>query len=292
MLTRLTAIGVVVSASVLTIVAPGVAAADEAAPSTVEQLFVQTARDGTLRPVKGEQETYTLTLRGVAKRVTSFTDRPLRAASMLGVEEFIKYWDGGTFESDPPNAALVIDDAPEGRDTFVVELSDPATKGDTLTYRATLIRDEPTGRLTGFADQVDAKPPKKFGPASLFIDSLPSKLINITVSGVPAGTINGLVFGGFSSPIQSQITQGDVERVIASSDAAALQTTPGQQGTATVEFEARFCVAPGITEVPVKFWSGIPDGTTVQVFFDSSVQEFTGPGTMTIPSDYQLQGCP
>lgn len=298
MLARLGTISAIASLSLLPVIAPTMAAADEATPSneltpsTVELLFVQTARDGTLRPVKGEQDVYTLTLRGVASRVTSFTDRPLRATSPISVEEFLQNWDGGSFETDPPNAALVVDDAPRSRDTFVVELTAPDydAKRDVLRYTATLIRDEPDGRLVGFSEHVDEGPPTKFGGSSLFIDSLPSTTMTIEFSDMPAGSAIALNFVGsaFLEAVTFQPTAGTFERTTYEHKGIVVQAGTGATAAATAV--VRFCVAPGTSVVSVAM--NATGGGSVTIGLGSESKQFTTPGdTLDIPENYQLEGC-
>lgn len=262
------------------------------APNTVEQLFVQTAGAGTLKPVKGEQGVYTLTLRDVPATVTSFTDRPLRVSSNLDTDGFVQLWDGGTFGTDPPNAALVIADAPTSRDTFVFELTKPAydPKTKRLRYTATAIDGAPKGRLAGFAADVDQNPPSRFGRASLFVDSLPSTTMTVTISGVPANGIGGYVVGGFTDTFESSIVQGNVVTIASAANGDVI-VTGDQDGTATVNLTVYFCVNPGQASTDVGL-SGSSAGTTVSfVLGNLTAQTFTGPGTLSVPSEYQLQGC-
>jgi hypothetical protein len=269
--------------------ASATAGADEAG-TTVQQLFVQNATGGSLEPVKGEDDVYTLTLRGVSPTVTSFSDRPVRVASKVDLDEFLQPWDGGSFEDVPPNAALVISNAPQSRDTFIFELAEPELDGRTLTYQATLIESDPSRGLTGFNGHIDLDPPAKFGPASLFVDALPSAEMTVTISGVPAAELGGFIVGGFTETASSQIEQGDVTGVYSARNGALIATAADQQGTATVKLEILFCVPVGQSTANVSL-SGSPAGTTVSFDLGNGEQTFTASGTLQVPAQYQLADC-
>ena len=85
-------------------------------------LFVVTAARGELDQIKGKGVTR-LTLFDPHGDVTSFTDRPARRAGHQKLGSFIRGWNRLGFREVPPNAALVIADAPSSRDVLVVELS-------------------------------------------------------------------------------------------------------------------------------------------------------------------------
>lgn len=113
-------------------------------------LFVQVSESGTF---DGER----LTLQGVSAQTLFFAERPARVAGHLPTAEFLQHWVNGThsFKADPPNASLAFVD--RGVESAVVlELSEPALAGTTLTFRARAL---------------DGTPPASFADASLFIDS-------------------------------------------------------------------------------------------------------------------------
>ncbi|MFN8025466.1 MAG: hypothetical protein U0W40_03620 [Acidimicrobiia bacterium] len=269
------------------------ASADASAPSTVEQLFVQTAGGGTLKSVKGEAGTYTLTLQNVPATVTTFTDRPMRVRSDEATADFVGLWDGGSFADSPPNAALVIDDAPDSSDTFVFTLTAPKydAKAKQLRYTATIVTDSPTGRLAEFADAVDQNPPTKFGRASLFVDALPLTQMTVTISGVPANSVGGYIVAGFTDTFETTVVQGDVPTIVSAANGEMIATAQTQDGTATVKLVVNFCVNPGQATAGVSL-SGSPAGTTVAFDFGTgTVQTLTADGTLNVPSSFQLQGC-
>jgi hypothetical protein len=270
--------------------AAGVARDDAApdAPAVVEQLFVQTARAGTLVPVKGADGTFTLTLRGISVDVVSFTDRPARVAADLPTSEFLDNWDGGAFSDDPPNAALVIDGAPDSKDVFVFELTKPRyDEGSaTVRYKAEEISDGPVGRLAGFADTVDEAAATKFGRASLFVDPLPSTAVTVELSGEPP-FINASFASGFEYSDAEQTVGGDVTEFVTAANAWGLFAGGTVPASGTIN--SFFCVPPGVSTVPL---SVAGSGTVTITFSGEAAQTFgPGDGTMQVPATAQQQGC-
>jgi len=143
------------------------AVAKAASPSL---LFVQQTDGGTLH--RTGAGTYRLTLRGVAPSLTTFTDRPARAAGSESARRFVTRWPGRGFAADPPNAALVMDGAARDRDVVVLTLSHPAyhPRTRTFTYAAHPLRGTPGRALKGFAKRRDSVRELRFGAANLFID--------------------------------------------------------------------------------------------------------------------------
>ncbi len=102
-------------------------------------MFVQTAQSGTLIPVEGMDNLYTLTLMGVAPQTIAFSDRPERIVVQAPMQQFL---DGMCFSCDnPPNAAIEILDADGDEDLAVVELFDPVNDAanQTLQYNASFL---------------------------------------------------------------------------------------------------------------------------------------------------------
>lgn len=141
-------------------------------------LFTETAKGGTLTPVKGTPR-FTLTLHGVARQVVWFSDRPARKSGQIPTGGFARKWAGFGFSADRPNAALTLLDAASDRDTAVLKLGKPRylAKTDTIRYSARIL-DEATGNLSHFESQRDRRVPRRFGTASLFIDDATAPVIN------------------------------------------------------------------------------------------------------------------
>ncbi len=85
-----------------------------------------------------------LVLKGPDRDVLWFTDRPVRKSGRMTMAKFTAAWDDPQFEDDPPNAAVTVALAGDGRDgesarrrvDAVVELSSPRfdAASDTLTF--------------------------------------------------------------------------------------------------------------------------------------------------------------
>jgi hypothetical protein len=88
----------------------------------------------------------------------------------------VRDWRRLGFSRVPPNAALVVDNAPTSRDVAVFELSQPRLAGASLTFRARSLARRPTGVLQRLARRADRLGEAAFGRASLFIDSAPKQL--------------------------------------------------------------------------------------------------------------------
>jgi hypothetical protein len=144
-----------------------------AAPS-ISLLLTQSATRGSLVPdacrCDGRQ---ILTLRGVASQVVWFEDRPERHAGQVPARALARHWNALGFRSDPPNAALSLLDGAAEADTVIVELlGEPRydrARG-TMRYAVRLLP-KASGKLADFAATRDARVPRRFGAASLFIDS-------------------------------------------------------------------------------------------------------------------------
>ena len=137
----------------------------DAPPTTVEEMFVQTASG--IRTDDGS-----MTLLGLTPQTIYFSDRPERIVGHLTTKRFLELWSEGddSFAVDPPNAVLAWgepgEDAP---DEAVVTISDPAVTEDGLRYRIQTLE----GVL-----------PARGGPCVLFIDPLGRPLSPGSVAGV------------------------------------------------------------------------------------------------------------
>jgi hypothetical protein len=143
---------------------------DSATPvaSAGGDLFTQNTHTGTLKPIAGRDDVFTLTLDQPAPDVTVFTDRPVRSASTESLSSFVDQWEQRGFAQDPPNAALVLDQQPDDADTAIFKLADPMYEASSgaVSYTATHVRE---GSAAQQSDE-DIDPPQSFGDAHLFID--------------------------------------------------------------------------------------------------------------------------
>ncbi len=160
-------------------------------------LFVQNATSGTLTPVAGEEDTFTLTLEGISHSTLWFADRPAFAAGNELTQLFIDNWGTGqnSFAASPPNAALDILEGDEDGDVLVAQLSQPAYDEGAarLSYEAKVLS-EVAGELAVFnlrKDEPEAMP-TSFGHASLFIDSSASDVARLlSTKKCPGGDLRG-----------------------------------------------------------------------------------------------------
>ena len=149
-------------------------------------MFVQSAQSGTLIPVEGEDNLYTLTLMGVAPQTIAFSDRPERVVVQAPMQKFL---DGMCFAPDNgPNAALEILEADEEEDLAVVELFDPVydAASQTLQYNVSIL-EMPDLSYAVFNEQADQVLPESFGPAALFIDDCADSYVSCYTADDPVG---------------------------------------------------------------------------------------------------------
>ncbi len=161
------------------------------------ELFVLTAAGGELQRVRGRNRVFKLVLRRPARDVTGFTDRPARRTGQRPLVRFVRRWARLGFAGVPPNAAVVLADAPSNRDVLVVELSRPrlGAGGRTLAFRAEALRGTPRGLLRGFARSGDRRIAARFGRVSLFIDPGGQEAtLFFTLSNIPHGGVVSISF--------------------------------------------------------------------------------------------------
>jgi hypothetical protein len=132
----------------------GKASADEPKPMF---MFVQLADD-----VKADPDAKTIRLVNVNKQTVYFSDRPVRLAGHLSMDDYLKEWTkaegSDNFKADPPNATLSVYEPGQADNTLaVIEISHPKKDGADLVYTYKLL---------------DGKMPKSGGATSLFIDAI------------------------------------------------------------------------------------------------------------------------
>ena len=190
--TAMQASGLGLAAGILA--SPGGSAGAQDSPATPDPLgddamflFVQSAASGTfaVNPGAGTAETggtptpgggadYLLTLEGHTGSTVFFSDRPERIFGAAPTDQFIA---GLGFAPDnPPNAALVTNDADGNEDILVVELLNPTydAEANSVTYGVNILSDyEGSGLAHVAGRQQDEDLAPSFGEASLFIDDCP-----------------------------------------------------------------------------------------------------------------------
>ena len=117
-----------------------------AEPAGARLLFTQTARSGSI--ATGADGKVTLTLRGVARRTTRYTDRPLRVADTIPTEHLTRDFDA-LFGDEPPNASLSLPH-PTPRTIVLELLSVSAGPANTVRYEGQVLgrATHTTGRQT------------------------------------------------------------------------------------------------------------------------------------------------
>jgi hypothetical protein len=135
-------------------------------------LFVQAFQAGGVAPKDGAEGRYTLTLEQGLGHTIYFSDRPERIVGATSTPQFLA---GLGFPPDnPPNAALVVETAPEQTEVAVLELFAPAydEASRTATYEVAVLAEWEREQGGDFAEtKADlAQLLPQFGAAHLFID--------------------------------------------------------------------------------------------------------------------------
>jgi ABC-type Fe3+-hydroxamate transport system substrate-binding protein len=125
-------------------------------------LFIQSAQSGSLSEVNAT--TSTLELNDVSNKTIMFSDRPDRIVSATNTTDFIGNWSIGTnsFDIDPPNAVLVLDDEQQKQELAVIELFNPVYDSEANTLRYDIVSENGTS-IDGL--------PGEFGQYTLVIDN-------------------------------------------------------------------------------------------------------------------------
>lgn len=123
-------------------------------------------------------------------RVTWFTDRPDRRAGTTTMRGLAGIWSASGFASDPPNAAVIIDDAADRR-THVVTMSRPRLTADgrRVSYRIVAV---PDGAEAGHVASHDLRG-GRYRRAQLFIDDAAEPPCPNTVYSVPPAGLSCLL---------------------------------------------------------------------------------------------------
>jgi hypothetical protein len=234
---------------------------DATAAALAGELFTQTAHSGSLTAVPGEDDVFTLTLDDPAPNVTVFTDRPVRSANTEPLKDFVESWDSRGFEEVPPNAALVLDEAPDDADTAVYTIADPKldTSSGAVSYTATRI---PSGTASLPPDE-GAEHPEKFGDAHLFID--PSGGTTVALALQVQQNQGGRVQLAFDSPWTVVVGNGEQGIGYITAPNPGGGTIISQTVTMTSSGGVEFAVTGG--SGPVTGTATVPSGAklTVQV---------------------------
>ena len=252
-------------------------------------LFVLTAAGGTLERMPGRSRVFELVLRRPARDVTMFTDRPARRAGEQPLGSFVRRWSGLGFRQVPPNAALVLADAPSNRDVLVVELSRPrlGAGGRTLAFRARALRGSPRGLLREYAKKADRRVADRFRRVSLYIDPSGQEVgLRFTLSSVPSTDLVTILFTNG----QVDTTTDSVFPTSATTDAAASFLVGANSfvlsGVASSAVNAQVQIGLNVVAAAksVTGTATLPAGTTATVTVASTSKTFpVTNGRLSIP---------
>jgi hypothetical protein len=249
-----------------------------AAASPGGDLFTQNTHTGSLKPIAGKDDVFTLTLEQPAPDVTVFTDRPVRSASTEPLAHFVDQWDGRGFAKDPPNAALVLDQQPDNADTAIFKLADPSydQASGTVSYTATHV----TGGTASLPSDEHIDPPPSFGDAHLFIDPSGGGDVHemaVDVNGAPQGAHTAV---NFDSPWNLVLGAGE--------DGASWVVGPNPGGGFATDTGVNLTSSGGV-QFTLEGGTGaiagtatIPKGTTVGIQVDNNPEQTIKSGTFSL----------
>lgn len=176
--------GVICLLAVALTTAPALGAGKPATKPKMQRislLYALNAGSGTLVPRKGTGARYKLTLKGLDRTVTWFSDRPARRTSSFPIASLADAWKGFGFAADPPNAALTYSDR-SGRPgrTVILELAHPRYARGRLSFSARALDPKSVkgANLRGHAVGADRNPAHGFTDASLFLDDTEAPVVD------------------------------------------------------------------------------------------------------------------
>ena len=138
----------------------------------------------------------TLTLTETDPATVVFTDRPDRDAGRYSTKWVLQSWEDDLFPGDPPNATVVVSNAPDQQDAMVVTLGSPSyTKDATVTFPVTPVDGQVLG---GQGRKADAELPATFDDVAVFIDS--SNQLCYNLAQCPDGQQVGATWGEKKRP--------------------------------------------------------------------------------------------
>ena len=111
-----------------------------------------------------------------SERVTAFTDRPNRQTDSMTLLEFAEDWEVYGFDTDPPNAALLLETGSQTL-TSVVEMTNPRIENGQVIFGLNTI-DDPAP-VAGNTHTHTLKP-ATYNHASLFIDATTNYVVTGT----------------------------------------------------------------------------------------------------------------
>jgi hypothetical protein len=259
----------------------GLFPAGSSAQKASGSLFVVSGQSGELTPVERQRGRYDLVLRSLG-HVTSFTDRPARRADTLSPGRLVRRWRAFGFVEEPPNAALVLADAPRANDVVILELGRPrlVRSRRAMALRARLVPQRKPNALARFVRRADRRVDLRFRRASLFID--PSGQQTVTVGFVVGGLGNSVLSLSLDPPwtvsqFEAQLQQAPLGVLITGVRGFAMSggDSPSPLFGFSLEANGTGDAITGNAQVPT--------GTTVQVIEPSPKTITSGPFSLPIP---------
>jgi hypothetical protein len=168
---------------------PSAAVAGE--EKTSQTLFLQAFQSGSIAPKPDADGHYVLTLEHGLGQTVFFTDRPERVVGVTPTAEFLA--NVGFSETDPPNAAIVVEKTDGDTEIAVIELIDPKydQATHTATYEVAVLKEWERALGVGF----DSTPTdlsafgESFGAAHLFIDDCADGTVTCNAPSAEGGYI-------------------------------------------------------------------------------------------------------
>jgi hypothetical protein len=260
------------------------------AQGTEGTLYQLQSAGGTLRQTSNGLR---LVLRQPYAKVTTFSDGPARLGGFERLTRLVAGW-GETFSIGAPNAALQVDGAPAARDIVLLALDGPtySRAKKTIAFRVRRLSTTRNVHLRTLARQADTRVARKFGRATLFVDSAPAMTgfaVSFNLFGASSSSTNLTFFidlgnselmGGptleqqlpFGQAVTPAITSNIDDEVI------QLQFPPGLQliGTFVVDFPSSGSNVQGIV--------GLPEGYQLHLSTEAGSVSVFDSGPVTIPT--------
>jgi hypothetical protein len=259
----------------------GVFPAGSSAQEPTGSMFVVSGQRGELTRVEAQRGRYDLLLRNVGQ-VTSFTDRPARRGDTLSLARLVRRWRGFGFVEDPPNAALVLADAPRDSDVLILELGRPrlARGGRAIAVRARLVPQRRPDALAAFSRRADRRVAARFRRASLFIDPSGQQTVTVAfaVTGLGNSDLSILLNPPWTvSQLEAEFDQAPVRRLVSGLRGFTLTggDTPSPLLSFTLDANGTGDVITGSAQVP--------EEATLQALAPSSKGITSGPFSLPIP---------
>ena len=268
----------------------GSAPAQAATPR--DSLYVQQANSGILIGDK-------LILRGVARRTVRFDDRPGRTGGVLPVRGFVRTW-RSSFAGSPPNAALVVHNAPAARDVAILELRRPRhnARRRTLTFSVRRLSETGSDRLKGFVRRADGRRVRRFGSAELLIDpSAAAAQIAFLMMELPANTTGRVSFSNTTviyDGTRTGVSQAGIRTPGRLVQGGGIETANGTTTLTPSSITMQSVAGAGITiqflmlvnppaSGTVTGTASVPSGASVQLGFSGQAAQPIPNGSFSIP---------